>query len=245
MIELNKIYNDDCMVVLKTIQDKTIDLVITDPPYLNDLKRFGSNWTSESKIANSKMYSKDSPVMKEMSDFTEDKCTAMLEEVKRVMKLMNAYFFCNDALVGTYCSWAKENKFKVNILTWNKPLSILNRNRYSTNCEFIVRIHTSSGTALNKIDFDKYPEYSKYYSKYQAYPQIRGKNKLHPCQKPYELIKGYVVLSSNEGDLILDPYCGSGTVPLVCKEANRNYIGVEKNNEYFNVAVKRLGESNV
>jgi DNA modification methylase len=236
LLELNKIYNEDCLIGIKNIPNKFINLVVTDPPYLHDK---GGNGGGHTKIATSKMYSKDSMVISEMSNFTKEVCWQMLNEVKRVMKIMNAYFFCNDSLIPHYLNWALDNKYKYTILTWNKPLSILNRERFSTNMEYVVRIY-DKGTALNKLDIDTYPEKKQYYSKYQYFPQIRGKDKFHPTQKPIEYIAGLIELSSKEKDIVLDPYIGSGTTAIACINTNRNYIGIELDNTYYNLACKRI-----
>ena len=236
MLELNKIYNIDCLEGIKLLSDSSIDLVVTDPPYLHDK---GGNGGGHTKIATSKMYAKDSMVISEMSEFTKEKCWELLDELNRVMKRMNAYFFCNDSLIPHYLNWALEKKYKYTILTWNKPLSILNRERFSTNMEYIVRIY-GKGTALNKLDLDVYPDKKQYYSKYQYFNQIKGKGKLHPTQKPIEYIKGLIEISSNEGDIILDPFIGSGTTGVAALQLNRNYIGFELDKEYHKVAEQRL-----
>ena len=59
------------------------------------------------------------------------------------------------------------------------------------------------------------------------------KNRIHPTQKPYKLIERIIKASSNENDLVLDPFLGSGSTINVCKNMNRNYIGMEKSKEYF------------
>lgn len=188
------------------------------------------------------MYDKDSPMIAKMSEFTKDKCFEMLDEIKRIMIKMNGYFFCNDSLVPHYCNWAIDNKFKYTILTWNKPLSILNRERYSTNMEYIVRIY-GNGTALNKLDFDVHPEKKEYYSKYRYANQIRGKEKYHPLQKPLELLNGFIELSSNEGDIVCDPFMGSGSTGVSCKKLNRKFIGIEMDGTYYSDAEKRINEA--
>jgi len=224
---------------LKELSSKSIDLVITDPPYLHNTSRSGGGNT---KLATSSMYSKEGEMLKNLSNFSPELCIKMLDEVKRLMKKMSGYFFCNDRLIGTYCKWAEDNKYLVNILTWNKPLSILNRMRYSTNNEYIVWIHEASGTALNKLDLDSHPEYKKYYSKYQSYPQVRGKEKYHPTQKPLELIEGYVLLSSKISNTILDPFMGSGTTGVAAIKHDRRFIGIELDPTYCCKARQRMLE---
>jgi DNA modification methylase len=235
-LQLDRIYQFDCIEGMKLIPSKTISLVVTDPPYLHDK---GGNGGGHTKIATSAMYAKDSKVISEMSEFTKEKCWAMLNEIDRVMIKMNAYFFCNDSLIPHYLNWALDHKYKYTILTWNKPLSILNRERFSTNMEYIIRIY-SKGTALNKLDIDNNPDKKQYYSKYQYFPQIKGKNKYHPTQKPIEYISGLIELSSNDGDIILDPFMGSGTTGVAAKNLNRKFIGFEIDAKYIELSNKRL-----
>lgn len=235
MLKLNKIYNEDCFSDngLKLIDDNSIDLVITDPPYLHN-KGGGKTHGTEgkSKIANSAMYNFDSPMMKDMSSFDKNSIYKLLDEFKRVMKKMNCYIFSNDTLIPYYLNWALENKKKYTILTWEKSLSILNRNRFSQNLEYIVRIY-DNGTALNLLDITNHPEYKEYYSKNRKLLSPRGKDKTHPTQKPIDYIRGLLLLNSNEGDIILDTFMGSGTTAKACVELKRNYIGFEINQEYL------------
>lgn len=67
-----------------------------------------------------------------------------------------------------------------------------------------------------------------------------GRNKLHPTQKPLELIEKLVLASSNEGDTVLDPCMGSGTTGVACKKNNRNFIGIEMDGEFYNIASRRI-----
>jgi len=62
----------------------------------------------------------------------------------------------------------------------------------------------------------------------------------HPSQKPIKLIRELIKKYTKEGDLVLDPFCGSGTIPLVCKQLNRKYIGIEINQEYYEKSIQRL-----
>ena len=68
------------------------------------------------------------------------------------------------------------------------------------------------------------------------------KNKLtsHPCEKPQELLMNIIETASNEGDFILDLFMGCGSTGIACKKLNRNFIGIEKDNDYFNEAHKKI-----
>ena len=191
------------------------------------------------KIANSPMYKESSFMMKKMSDFKEEDVYKLLDEYNRIMPKMQCFIFSNDSLVPFYTMWAYKNKKKFNILTWEKPLSILNRNRFSMNLEYCIRIY-ESGCALNPIDFELNPEKKVYYSKSRRLNS--PKNKIHPTQKPIEYLLGLIELCSNEGDIVLDTFFGSGQTGKACQILNRNFIGFEKEEKYFDISKKYLQE---
>ena len=81
---------------------------------------------------------------------------------------------------------------------------------------------------------------SKYDNAIYEYPFPSGKNRFHPTQKSLPLFKDLVEKHSNENDLVLDPFAGSGTTCLAAKETNRKYIGIERDENYYNLAKKRI-----
>tara|TARA_R110000796_G_C14414556_1_gene419178 strand:- start:36 stop:791 length:756 start_codon:yes stop_codon:yes gene_type:complete len=238
----NKIIKGNCFDVLKKLTKKdNIKLVLTDPPYLHN-KGGGKTKGTEgkSKIANSPIYKFDSFMMEQMSSFEEKEIYNLLNEYNRIMDKMNCFIFCNDTLIPYYTMWAIKNKKKFTLLTWEKPLSILNRNRFSQNLEYIVRIY-DDGTALNLIDLEKYPHKKIYYSKTQKINT--PKQKLHPTQKPINYLKGIIELCTNEGDLVLDTFFGSGVTGLACLELNRNFIGIEITDKYFKISNELINKT--
>lgn len=240
-MEINKVYKGDCFELMKQLsREDEIKLIVTDPPYMHD-KNHGGKEGSEgnSKIANSPMYKESSFMMKKMSDFKEEDVYKLLDEYNRIMPKMQCFIFSNDSLVPFYTMWAYKNKKKFNILTWEKPLSILNRNRFSMNLEYCIRIY-ESGCALNPIDFELNPEKKVYYSKSRRLNS--PKNKIHPTQKPIEYLLGLIELCSNEGDIVLDTFFGSGQTGKACQILNRNFIGFEKEEKYFDISKKYLQE---
>lgn len=246
-MNINTLLNADCFNAkegLSSLPSNSINLVITDPPYLHN-KGGGKTHGTEgkSKIANSSMYNFDSPMMKDMSCFGEGEIDKLLNEFKRLMIKMNCYIFCNDTLIPYYLNWAIKNKKKWTILTWEKPLSILNRNRFSQNIEYIVRIYDNL-TGLNPLDIEKYPNKKEYYSKNRKINPPKGKNKHHPCEKPIEYIRGLIEISSKKGDIILDPFAGSATTCVAAIELERQYIAYEKDFNFFTIAQNRLKQVN-
>lgn len=218
--------------MIKDMPDKSISCIITDPPYIHEKGGRGKMLLGDA-LDRTKFN------MKELGDFGKANIYDFLNATKRLMAKPQWYIFCSEKQIVYYLDWCAENKFKYNILTWNKPLSVMNRERYSTNIEYIVRIY-SNGCALNKLDLDNNPSYTKYYSKYKTYAQVRGKEKYHPSQKPVELLTELLMVSTNEQDIVLDPFMGSGSTGVACLNANRNFIGVELDNNYFSVARERI-----
>ena len=101
--------------------------------------------------------------------------------------------------------------------------------------EFIVRIY-ENGTSLNKF------EDSSMYGRVFRYGSL--KKKLHPTQKPLELVKRLMLLSSNESDAVLDPFMGSGTTCIAALMLGRKYVGMDNNETFFSVAKDRIEEYN-
>ena len=225
------LYNGDYLQVLK---NNTIecDLIITDPPYLYEK---GGN----SKLFDCKPLKRKNRTMLN-SEFGEIQIYDFLNHTSTIMNNPQWYVFCSEKQLPFYLKWAVDNKYLFNVLVWKKPLSILNRKRFSTNLEYIVRIY-KWGSVFNILTEDK----NYCYDKCKQYNQIRGKNKLHPQQKPIELLSELIWLSSNENDTILDPFMGSGSTGVACLNTNRKFIGIELDNTYFEIAKKRIEEANI
>lgn len=233
-LEVNNIYLGDCLELVKELDKKSIDLIITDPPYIHEGKKAGVGMLDSRPTYDRKDFN-----MREMSDFTEDKIYEFLNATKPLMEKPQWYIFCNEKQIPYYTMWAIKNKLKFNILCWCKPYGVTNRERYSTNIEYIIRIY-GNGCALNKLDLKHNPDMVRYYSKWKDNKRINGKDKLHPSQKPKDIINEIINVSSKEGDIILDLYSGSGTVAKCCKDLNRKYIAFEKEQKYYEISKKRL-----
>lgn len=233
------LFNDDCFEIIKMIDDKSIDLILTDPPYL--FNRGGGKTAGtegKSKIANSDLYRFDGKTMGEMGNFDKPKIYKLLDESKRVCKVMRGYYFCNETALQYYLSWATENKCKYNIITLEKPPSIINRNRYSTNSEFLVRIVANSGAGIKILDYTQEENKTEWLYSVQKFNKIKGKK--HPSEKPIEVVEGVINLNTNEGDVVLDLFTGSGAILNVCKKLNRKFIGCELDEKYFNVSLNQI-----
>lgn len=100
------------------------------------------------------------------------------------------------------------------------------------NCEYVLFLRKGKAKPINNIGSKTVHQINN----------IIG-NKQHPTEKPIELIKLYIENSSNEKDTVLDPFMGAGSTGLACKELNRNFIGIELDKQYFDIAKKRIEEA--
>lgn len=225
------LFQGDCLEVMENIKDKSIDLMVTDPPYLH------IKGGSKCKRVNRGIYNEKSNIKSNMSDFGENEIYMFLNSMKLKMKKMNAYIFASKLQVVYYLKWANENKYQYDILIWDKCKSgLIGHKAFATNIEYIIRIY-QYGCGLNAIkENDKL--ISLYYQKIQRIKPV--KNKIHEAEKPVELLQRIIKLSSNENDIVLDPFMGSGSTGVACLNTNRKFIGIELDENYFNIAKDRI-----
>ena len=113
---------------------------------------------------------------------------------------------------------------------FGKKKPVVNR-WYLKNAEYVIFAKKGKAKSINNKG-------SKTVHKFDV-----PKNKKHPTQKPVDLIEYYIKNSTNENETVLDMFMGSGTTAIACKNTNRNFIGCELDEEFFNIAVERTSES--
>ena len=239
-IEESHLYYGNNLEVMDDLPAYSIDLIVTDPPYnftkANCTKMYKE--TSKKLMSKSGLYDYDDETeeCRIKSGFTEEDIYRWLNMTPRLMKKMNAYIFCSEEQVPIYAKWAAEYCCKFAILVWEKPLTIISKSRFSQNAEFIVRIY-EDGTALNKL------EDCDCYNRVLHFPVVTKKET--PTLKPVELMARFIRLSSREGDVVLDPFLGSGTTAIAAQRLGRKYIGIEKNQRFFRIAENRMKKESV
>ena len=238
-MELNKIYNDDCLEGMKKIEDNSVDLIITDPPYEH------VKGGMKSKKYNVGTWKSDSYMNEKMSDFKKEDIFNFLDVSITKMKKVNMYIFCSKLQLAHYFDYLNKNKkLKYDLLVWDKSsddgkYSMKSSKFFTQDIEYIIRIY-ESGVSLNKVwNEERTKSDSRYYMKRQKFKQPKGK---HGTMKPVELIERFIELSSNENDIVLDPFMGSGTTAIACLNTNRNYIGFELDKKYCELANNRIKE---
>jgi site-specific DNA-methyltransferase (adenine-specific) len=209
----NQIINADCMDILKELPDKCIDLVLTDPPY--GINASSSNFMRVGKkTGQSKCIS---GLNYKISDWDKDiPKKEIFEEIKRVSKnqiIFGGNYFV-DFLNNSSC-W----------LVWDK---LTGDNLYA-DCELA---YTSFNKAVRKYT---------YLWKGMLQQDMKNKDiRIHPTQKPLKLFEMILRDYSNQNDLILDCFSGSGTTAVACHNLKRRFICIEKDKDYFDASVERL-----
>lgn len=207
----------DCLELMKNIPDGSVDLVLTDPPYG---MAFQSNHRKE-----------------KYNEIQNDKSLEWLEryisECYRILR--------NNSAIYCFCSWhnvdvfkqAIEKRFKMkNILIWEKNNTSMGdlKGSYAPKYEMIIFAHKGR-KLLNGF---------RYADVIQA---NRTGNKVHPTEKPVELLELFIKNSSNENEVVFDGFMGSGSTGVGCVNTGRKFIGIELYEGYFNIAKKRIEEA--
>lgn len=226
--ELNNIYNEDSYLAIKKIPDKSVDLIIVDPPY--ELETHGggnSDLAKQIQKQHKELYDKSLHIGIN---------NEILEQMCRIMKKINICIFCNKKQLLQYMNFFKEKECLFDLITWHKTNSMPNYSyKYMTDTEYCLIFR--KGKEMNK-QTENYEDRKTWYIE----PiNINDKNLFsHPTIKPLALVKRILGNHSYENDIIADFFLGSGTTCVAAKELKRNYIGFEIDKEYCEIAKKRL-----
>lgn len=212
-----KLYQGDCLEVMKEIPNKSIDCIITDSPY-------GFGYQSNMKK------NKDLPMF-------YDRNTSWLNEwLYNSNKLLkddgHLYMFAPVQKIDEF-KQKIENFFIIkNILVWDKKGFGMGDlyGQYAPSYEFIIFAVKEQGRKLNGKRERDLLSFAKTKCEY------------HPTQKPIDLIEYLIKKSTNENDIVLDSFMGSGSTGVACVNTNRKFIGIELDEKYFNIAKERIYE---
>lgn len=229
---INKDFNlgwGDCLELLKRIPDNSIDMCLTDPPYkLVSGGRKGKNTPIGGVFGKNELEMKKGTVFKENSITFKE----WLPEIYRVLKddTHLLIFINNRNLFELRNEAVKYFKFK-NLITWDKKNKNPNRS-YMIQTEFILMLGKGKCRGIKNMGESNLISMTN-----------RICNKQHPTQKPIKLLTHLINQSSDINNIILDPFMGSGSTGVASANLNRKFIGIEKDNKYFKIAVKRILEA--
>jgi len=212
----NRIILGDAFEELKKIPDESIDLIITDPPY-------GVNYKGgQHSLGEKNVISGD-----EKFDYR-----SLIKECYRILKIGGGgmYMFYADGKENDI--FPIDNFEKHQVLIWYKLAKVGHGDflaRYKHNYEPILYLIKKSPTKWRGLN-----------NQVNVFMDFVKENILHPTQKPLKLIKKLIENSSDENDIVLDPFIGSGTTAVAAKILKRNYIGIEIDKNYVELTNQRL-----
>jgi DNA modification methylase len=209
---INTIICGDCLEVMRDMPDNSVDLVLTDIPY-GEVNRAGNGLRSLNKADADVCNFDIYPMSHSLARITEG----------------SIYVFCGVNQISgirkslVNCGYSTRNGF-----WWKTNPSPMNGQHI-----WLSAIENCVFGKHNQATFNRHCEPPVW-----RYPS--GTSKVHPTQKPLSLMEYLIESSSNEGDLIFDPFCGSGTTCVAAKRLGRRYIGIDISPEYCEIARKRL-----
>ena len=232
-----KLIHGDCLEEMDKLikQGVKVDAVITDPPY--NIARKNNFHTMKNKYGE--------PVHRKGIDFGEwDKGFDLFKWIEGAVQLLDkngSLFFFNDwKNVGEMAKYAEKLGMEAkDLFRWEKtnPMPRNRDRRYIVDFELGVwMVKKKSKWVFNRQD-EKFER-----PKFVSGVVSRKEKTEHTTQKPVKLMEHLIKIHTNENQLILDPFMGSGTTGVACKRLNRNFIGIELDEKYFNIAKERIGE---
>lgn len=234
MNELNKIYNEDCLQGMKRIPDKSVDMILADLPYGTTRNKWDSIIPLEPLWEQYERVIKDNGAIVLTAQTPFDKVLG----VSNLKYLKYEWIWQKTEATGFLNAKKMPLKNHENILVFYKKQPTYNPQftsgkPYSYKKDSISSDNygDSKGTDLIVNDGSRHP------LTVQTFKKDKG---LHPTQKPVALFEYLVKTYTNEGDVVLDNCIGSGTTAIACINTNRNYIGFELDETYFNTANERI-----
>lgn len=212
----------DCLEILSEFSDNSVDLIVTDPPY-----RCISGGKPHKKGQPSGMLSLNDGKVFAYNDIKPEQ---WFPELFRVLKPdSHCYIMVNTLNLELYLRLAREVGFQLhNVLVWQKN-NVTPSRWYMKNGEYTLFLRKGKAKTINNLG-------SKTVHSFQ---NITGK-KVHPTEKPVELMKYYIENSSHPCDTVLDPFMGSGSTGVAAVSSGRNFIGIEIDGNYFEIANERI-----
>lgn len=225
-----KLYNDDCLNILKSIADQSVDLILTDPPY-NIAQYSTGNINLPGRTAlNNDLGEWDLNSICPL-DFVND--------FTRILKPNgNAFIFTSYNLIGKWHEAFDKEFDTFQYFIWHKtnPTPKIYKNGFLNSCEMIVCLWNKG----HKWNFSNQKEMHNFFECPICMWPERLREPKHPSQKPLRLLKHLVNIASNENDVILDPFMGVGSTGVAAKLLNRNFIGCEIDPVFFEAAKLRI-----
>jgi site-specific DNA-methyltransferase (adenine-specific) len=237
-MELNKIYNESCLDTLKTLPNESVNLIVTSPPY-------NKGYWSSNRNPNNGFNTKSRRI--DYGDFSDnlepnvynDWQMNVISECLRVLKSDGSMFYNHQPIQKNHQEvnplFVYEFPLKQTILWDRKSTPKLDKSYFYPTIEYVFWLQKENDS---RVKF--YRQRSIYNKSIWSINPDRSNN--FPAPFPLELVSNCILSCTDEGDVVYDPFMGSGTTAVAAKELKRNYIGSEISEEYVNLANRRIAE---
>ena len=241
MLEINQVHHGDCLELMQDIPDKSVNLILCDLPYGITSNKWDSIINLEKLWENYKRITKENGVI----------LLTASQPFSSQLVLSNLSMFKHERI------WEKDggSNFANTVrepMKEHEHILIFSKGNWTYNKQMETRIGSRKGKITKSVFNSKSENYGEFEGRgtvsipklrvprsIQRFTRERG---LHPTQKPVALFEYLIKTYTNEGDLVLDNCIGSGTTAVACKRTNRNFIGIEKEQKYVDIAIKRLSQ---
>lgn len=212
------IYNCDCSVGLAELSANSVDLVLTDPPYLIQAEScgFDGGRTFLARIKN--------------DGFADSFDFNLLDVYKAKLKTLNIISFCNKYQFSQYLAWIEANRCSWQLITWHKTGCIPFKHHYLPDTEYAFHI------------WDRLPIRDERHGKSYFVTPVNKTGFNHPTVKPESIVSKLILGTTDKGQTVLDPFLGSGTTAICAKKLGRKCIGFEILEKYAEMAAKRCSQ---
>ncbi len=254
---LGTILQGDCVSEMARLPDRCIDLVFADPPY--NLSGKAMQWRGKAMGGDWYKVNETWDVLSadDYAAFTR----GWLEQVRRLLRPSGSlYVSCTQHNLGVLLVTLEALAMRlVNIIVWQKPNAMpsMTRRTFTHSTEFVLFFAKGKGWTFNYEDIKRInPERRKDGKRRQmrdvwTIPVCQGQERLkgpdnralHPTQKPEKLLERIIIASSNPGDVVLDPFMGSGTTAVVAERLGRRWVGIERDQRFREAALARIGRA--
>lgn len=256
-IELDIIYNEDCLEGMKVLPDACIDLTVTSPPYDNLRNYNGFEWDFEGVAKELYRVTKVGGVVVWVVGDSVFKGSETLTSFKQALYFKEVGFNVHDTMI--YQKNAFPFPDKTRYAQVFEYMFVFSKGKPKTTN--IIRVPTKESNRIkNKKSCYRNPDGETVPMKYETGKDTRNKENVwvyevgymkttkdkesykHPAMFPEQLAQDHILTWSNPGDVVLDPFLGSGTTAKMAVLNDRHYIGFELSSEYFDIACQRLDE---
>jgi len=230
---IEELIHADCLEYMATMENECVDLIVTDPPYLMDYKT-GRRTVKHNKYDADKVKKVHKFETTIAGDNDPELISKYIKECYRIMKPNTAmYMFCNSNKVAFFMDELEKFFTTRNIIVWVKNNHTAGDLQYAfgKKHEFIILVNKGDAAFQGKRLNDVW-----------VFDKVVGKNQLHQNQKPIDLLRQCIEKHSLPGDVVFDGFAGSASTAVAAQSMGRQFICIEKDEEYYNVAKERLAQ---